>query len=161
MEVDRRLRSHDVIEVLRYLFEVRGTPKYIRSDNGPEFIAQAVRRFLAESNVQTLFIEPGAPWENGHAESFGSRFRDELLNRELFTSVREAKIVCEDHRLDYNHHRPHSSLGGMTPAEFAASCVAGWSDDASLAGPPVGATPLPPAQPATISTPRTLIQPGT
>jgi hypothetical protein len=107
--------------VLRYLFEVRGAPKYLRCDNGPEFIAEAIKRFLAESDVGTLYIEPGAPWQNGFAESFGSRFRDELLNRELFRSVREAKVVCEDHRLDFNHHRPHSSLGYLTPAEFAAS----------------------------------------
>jgi transposase InsO family protein len=161
LEVDRRLRSGDVIELLRDLFEVRGAPAYIRSDNGPEFIAGAVRRFLAASDVQTLFIEPGAPWENGYAESFGSRFRDELLDRELFTSVKEAKVVCEDHRLDYNHHRPHSSLGYQTPAEFAVACVAGRSGDAPLAGPAVGAAPLPPAQPAATHTHGTLIQPGT
>jgi hypothetical protein len=107
--------------VLRYLFEVRGAPKYIRSDNGPEFIAEAIKRFLGECDVGTLYIEPGAPWQNGYAESFGSRFRDELLNRELFRSVREAKVVCEDHRLDFNHHRPHSSLRYLTPGEFAAS----------------------------------------
>ena len=153
LEMERSITARDVIDLLAELFIIRGVPKHIRSDNGPEFIAKAVRQFLAESNVQTLFIEPGSPWENGYAESFGSRFRDELLDRELFTSVQEAKVVCEDHRLDYNHHRPHSSLGYMTPAEFAASCVVGRSDDASLAGPP--------AQPATTTTPRTLIQPGT
>ena len=133
LEVDRRLRSNDVMAVLRYLFEVRGAPKYIRCDNGPEFIAEAIKRFLAESDVGTLYIEPGAPWQNGYAESFGSRFRDELLNRELFRSVREAKVVCEDHRLDFNHHRPHSSLGYLTPAEFAASLKP--STDAEGAGP--------------------------
>ena len=161
LEVDRRLRSGDVIETLRYLFEVRGAPRHIRSDNGSEFIARAVRSFLAASGVGTLYIEPGAPWENGYAESFASRFRDELLDRELFTSVKEAQVVCEDHRLDYNHHRPHSSLEYQTPAEFAAKCVTGWSGGASLAGPPVGAAPLPPAQPAGASSPLALTQPGT
>ena len=161
LEVDRSIRGGDVVDVLRFLFEVRGAPRYIRSDNGPEFIATAVRRFLAASHVGTLYIEPGAPWQNGYAESFGSRFRDELLNRELFASVREAKVVCEDHRLHYNHHRPHSSLAYQTPAAFAAECVGGRSVGASLAGPPVAPPGLPPAQPAVASSPWTLIQPGT
>lgn len=155
LEVERSIRACDVVEVLRHLFELRGAPRFIRSDNGPEFIAQAIRRFLADAEVGTLYIEPGAPWQNGHAESFGSRLRDELLDRELFTSKLEAKVVCEDHRLDYNHHRPHSALGYRTPAEFAAS----------LAGPPLhlGASPLgsAPAQPATHTREPTLIRPGT
>jgi len=125
IEVERSLTSQEVIETLRYLFEVRGAPKFIRSDNGPEFIAQALREWLASSGVGTLYIEPGAPWENGYNESFNSRFRDELLNGELFTSVKEAKVVTEDFRLEYNHRRPHSSLGYRTPAAFAASCRAG------------------------------------
>ena len=125
IEVERSITSTDLIETLRYLFEVRGAPKFIRSDNGPEFIAQALRRWLAESGVGTLYIEPGAPWENGFNESFNSRFRDELLNGELFTSLKEAKVVTEDYRLEYNHRRPHSSLGYQTPAAFAAACRAG------------------------------------
>ncbi len=120
LDVGRCFTSADVIEVLAYLFEVRGTPQFIRSDNGPEFIAHAVRDWLAESGVETLFIEPGSPWENAYVESFNSRLRDELLDRELFTSLEESKVVLEDHRLDYNHRRPHSSLGYLTPAEFAA-----------------------------------------
>jgi len=125
IEVERSITSREVIETLRYLFEVRGTPKHIRSDNGPEFIAQALRNWLEVSGVGTLYIEPGAPWENGYNESFNSRFRDELLNGELFTSLKEAKVVTEDYRLEYNHRRPHSSLGYRPPAAFAASCRAG------------------------------------
>jgi len=121
-------------ETLLYLFEIRGVPQHIRSDNGPEFIAQALRRWLSEAGVRTLYIEPGAPWENGFNESFNSRFRDELLNGELFTSVQEARIVTEDYRLEYNHRRPHSSLGYQTPAEFAAAFRAGyapWPEDST------------------------------
>jgi putative transposase len=120
LEVGRCFTSADVIEVLTYLFEVRGAPQFIRSDNGPEFISHAIRHWLQESGVQTLFIEPGSPRENAYVESFNSRLRDELLDRELFTSLDEARVVLEDHRLDYNHRRPHSSLGYMTPAEYAA-----------------------------------------
>ena len=122
LEVDRSITANDVIETLRYLFELRGVPRYIRSDNGPEFIANAIRAFLADSGVETLYIAPGSPWENGYCESFNSRLRDELLNRELFTSLMEAKVVSEDHRLAYNHRRPHSGLGYQTPAAFATAC---------------------------------------
>ena len=125
IEVERSITSTDLIETLRCLFEVRGAPKSLRSDNGPEFIAQALRDWLAVSGVGTLYIEPGAPWENGYNESFNSRFRDELLNGELFTSLKEAKVVTEDFRWEYNHRRPHSSLGYVTPAAFAAACRAG------------------------------------
>lgn len=125
IEVERSITSTGVIETLRYLFELRGAPQHIRSDNGPEFIARALRDWLGGSGVGTLYIEPGAPWENGYNESFNGRLRDELLNGELFTSLKEAKVVTEDYRLDYNHRRPHSSLGYRTPAEFAASRRAG------------------------------------
>ena len=133
LEVERGLTSREVIDTLRYVFEVRGTPKFIRSDNGPEFIAQALRSWLTESGVETLYIEPGAPWENGYNESFNGRFRDELLNPELFTSLTEAKVVTEDYRLEYNHRRPHSSLAYMTPAAYAAAKRAG--SDEPLSGP--------------------------
>ena len=123
IEVGRSIKSRDVISVLEYLFMVRGVPGYIRSDNGPEFIAEAVKKWLKEQMVGTLYIEPGSPWENGYIESFHSRFRDELLNRELFYSVKEARVLAENWRMDYNHHRPHSSLGYMTPAAFAATCI--------------------------------------
>jgi putative transposase len=123
IEVGRSIKSRDVISVLEYLFMVRGVPGYIRSDNGPEFIAEAVKKWLEEQMVGTLYIEPGSPWENGYIESFHSRFRDELLNRELFYSVKEARVLAENWRMDYNHHRPHSSLVYMTPAAFAATCI--------------------------------------
>ena len=120
LEVGRHFTSGDVLTVLEYLFEVRGAPKHIRSDNGPEFIAKAVRRWLATQGVNTLFIEPGSPWQNAYVESFNSKLRDELLDRELFTTLAEARVILEDFRLDYNHRRPHSSLDYMTPAAFAA-----------------------------------------
>jgi len=124
IEVGSSIRSKDVIAVLEYLFLVRGIPDFIRSDNGPEFIADAIKKWLGEKNVQTLYIEPGSPWENGYIESFNGKFRDEILNREIFHSVKEAKAIVEDWRLEYNNHRPHSGLGYMTPAAFAAECIA-------------------------------------
>ncbi len=99
--------------------EERGEPGYIRSDNGPEFIAEAIKGWLAQAEVETLYIEPGSPWENGYSESFNSKLRDELLNRELFLSLTEAKVVVEEYRQHYNRRRPHSALGYKTPAEFA------------------------------------------
>lgn len=123
IEVGRSITSKDVIAVLEYLFTVRGVPGFIRSDNGPEFIAQAIKKWLADNKVGTLYIEPGSPWENGYIESFHGRLRDELLNRELFYSVKEAKVLVENWRLEYNHHRPHSSLDYKTPAQFAATCI--------------------------------------
>ena len=125
IEVERSITSTELIETLRYLFEIRGAPKFIRSDNGPEFVARTLRQWLESSGVGTLYIEPGAPWENGFNESFNSRFRDELLNGELFTSLQEAKVLTEDFRSEYNHRRPHSSLGYVTPAAFAAARRAG------------------------------------
>ena len=116
------IKAHDVVELLRYLFLVRGCPAYIRSDNGSEFTAERVKDFLAEIGVDTLFIEPGSPWENGYVESFNSRMRDELLNGELFLHIDEMKYIVERWRMDYNHYRPHSSLAYMTPAGFAQLC---------------------------------------
>jgi transposase InsO family protein len=124
LEVDRGIKAEKVIDVLVDLFRIRGLPKHIRSDNGPEFIAQAIRRWLAQAGVETLYVEPGSPWENGYAESFHSRLRDELTNREEFTNLAEAKHLSDAWRLEYNHRRPHSSLGYRTPAEFAAGCAA-------------------------------------
>jgi putative transposase len=124
IEVSRSIRSKDVIEVLEYMFMVRGVPGCIRSDNGPEFISDAIKSWFIESSVETLYIEPGCPWQNGYIESFHSRFRTELLNRELFHSVKEAKVLVEAWRLEYNNHRPHSGLADMTPAEFATGCIA-------------------------------------
>ena len=120
IEVGRSFRGKDVAAVLLHLFRVHGEPAYLRSDNGSEFLAQAVQEELAKAGVGTLFIAPGSPWENGYSESFNSRFRDEFLDRELFTSTREAAVLAEQFRVDYNVERPHMSLGYLTPAEFAA-----------------------------------------
>ena len=119
IEVQRSITAVDVIRVLEQLFEERGEPDFLRSDNGPEFIAKAIQDWLKERKARTLFIAPGAPWENAYSESFNSRFRDELLDRELFTSLLEAQVLVEQHRREYNEYRPHSRLGGKTPAEFA------------------------------------------
>jgi transposase InsO family protein len=132
IEVARSIRSSDVIGVLEYLFMVRGAPEFLRSDNGPEFIAEAIKTRLEKIGVGPLYIEPGSPWENGYMESFNGRFRDEVLDRELFYSVREAKVIAQRWRFEYNHHRPHSSLGYRTPAEFASSCIASASPSAPL-----------------------------
>ncbi len=121
LEVDRSITGEDVVDTLAYLFEVHGEPEFIRSDNGPEFVSEAVRSWLKASGVRTLFIEPGSPWENPYSESFNSRLRDEFLDREIFTSVTEAEILAEQHRVYHNLDRPHSSLGYLTPAEFATS----------------------------------------
>ena len=120
--VARSMTAEGVLDVLAELFVVRGVPGHLRSDNGPEFIAQAVRRWLERTGAKTLYIAPGAPWENGYAESFHSRLRDELLNVEEFASVAEARQMAERWQLEYNHRRPHSSLGYQTPAEFASVC---------------------------------------
>ncbi len=116
MRVARHITSGDVIEVLYELFLLRGVPEHIRSDNGPEFTAKAVRRWLHRVGVKTLFIEPGSPWENGYVESFNSKLRDELLNGEVFTTLTEARILIEQWRREYNQVRPHSSLDYRPPA---------------------------------------------
>ena len=123
IEVGRSFTSQDVIGVLQYLFAVRGTPQHIRSDNGPEFVARAVRRWLQQAEVETLFVAKGSPWENGYVESFNGKLRDELLNQEIFLSLEEAQWVIDRWRLDYNHHRPHSALDYQTPAAYAADCI--------------------------------------
>jgi len=114
--VDRKISSQDVIDELYNLFILRGIPEHIRSDNGPEFTARAVRRWLNRLGVRTLFIEPGSPWENGYIESFNGKLRDELLNREIFTTLDEAKILIEQWRREYNQIRPHSALRYQPPA---------------------------------------------
>jgi transposase InsO family protein len=116
IRVDRKLNSTDVLDALTDLFILRGPPEYIRSDNGPEFIAQKVRDWIAAVGAKTAYIEPGSPWENGYCESFNARFRDELLNGELFYSLREAQILIEQWRIHYNTVRPHSALGYRPPA---------------------------------------------
>ena len=119
IDVARHLRSDDVLHRLTELFVQRGVPEFIRSDNGPEFTAKAVRQWLTRVGAQTLFIEPGSPWENGYNESFNGKLRDELLNGELFETLWEAKVLVERWRQDYNQIRPHSSLGYKPPAPEA------------------------------------------
>jgi len=123
IEIARSFTAKQVVRVLRYLFAVRGVPRHIRSDNGPEFVAKEIQKWLSQADVETLFVAPGSPWENGYVESFNGKLRDELLNRELFLSLEEARWVVDRWRLDYNHRRPHSSLDYQTPAAFAAGCV--------------------------------------
>lgn len=130
--VARRITAMDVVGVMEGLIAQRGAPEHLRSDNGPEFIARALRDWLERTGIQALYITPGSPWENAYCESFNSRFRDEFLNREEFTSELEAKVLSAEWRRDYNEMRPHSALGGQTPAGFGARCRAS-----------VGATPLP------------------
>lgn len=131
--VERSITSEDVITLLADLFRVHGEPEFIRSDNGPEFIAEAVKKWLALSGVGTLYIEPGSPWENAYSESFNSRFEDELVNREIFSSLTEAKVLVEQYRLAYNHERPHSALGYRTPGEFAAEQPSGGQGNVASA----------------------------
>ena len=117
--VARKIKSDDVLHCLTDLFVKHGTPKHIRSDNGPEFTAKAVRNWLERVGVKTLFIEPGSPWENGYIESFNGKLRDGVLNREIFYTLREAQVIIEGWRKEYNTFRPHSSLGYRPPVPEA------------------------------------------
>ena len=132
IDVARGLKSEDVLERLAELFIQRGTPDYIRSDNGAEFTAKAVRAWLGRVGVRTLYIEPGSPWENGYIESFNGKLRDELLNGEIFDTLLEAQVLIERWRIDYNTKRPHSSLGYRPPAP----------ETVQIEPPGSGATPL-------------------
>ena len=114
--VSRRINSNQVIEVLAAAMIEHGIPEYIRSDNGPEFVAIELRKWLAQTGARTLYIEPGSPWENGYCESFNSKLRDEFLNGEIFYSLKEVKVLAERWRVYYNTQRPHSSLGYRPPA---------------------------------------------
>ena len=116
LDVDRRLNHQHVLDRLKDLFIMHGVPDFIRSDNGSEFTAEAVRELLGRLGVKTLYIEPGSPWENGYIESFNGKFRDELLNGEIFDTLLEAKVLTEKWRREYNTIRPHSSLGYRPPA---------------------------------------------
>ncbi len=124
LDANRRIAGEEVIAVLVDLIGVRGVPEFIRCDNGPEFISKPLRTFLERIDVGTSYIEPGSPWENGYIESFHSRLRDECLACEEFTSMAEATTVIDEWRIMYNQRRPHSSLGGLTPAEFSTQCAA-------------------------------------
>lgn len=123
IKVARSIRSEEVLECLSELFLLRGTPDHIRSDNGPEFAARAVREWLVRVDVKTLFIEPGSPWENGYVESFNGKLRDELLNGEIFYTLTEARVLLERWRNEYNTKRPHSSLGYRPPAPEAIAAA--------------------------------------
>ena len=117
--VERKITSDDVLYCLADLFISHGIPEHIRSDNGPEFTARVVRQWLGNVGVKTLFIEPGSPWENGYNESFNGKLRDEVLNREVFYTLKEAKVVIEKWRQEYNTIRPHSGLKYRPPAPEA------------------------------------------
>jgi transposase InsO family protein len=116
IRVARNLKSDDVIHVMTELFVLHGPPEHIRSDNGPEFTSKMIREWLLKVGVKTLFIQPGSPWENGYNESFNGKLRDELLNREIFYTLKEVEILTERWRREYNTIRPHSSLGYRPPA---------------------------------------------
>ena len=138
--VDRSIDSAKVIDILRGLFAGRGAPLYLRSDNGPEFIAHRVKEWLAGNGCKTLYIEPGSPWENPFIESFNGKVRDEFLNMNLFRSVFEAQVLADMWLREYNEFRPHSSLGYRTPREFAACgefsrAASSGSSAAGLIGP--------------------------
>ena len=139
IRVDRKLSSAEVIETLAELMLERGVPAHIRSDNGPEFVAQGVRVWISAVGSKTAYIEPGSPWENGYVESFNARLRDELLNGEIFYSLMEAELVIESWRRHYNTVRPHASLGYKPPApEVLIPALAAW--------PAAPAQPAPPAR---------------
>ncbi|UIJ70528.1 IS3 family transposase [Aurantimonas sp. HBX-1] len=141
IRIDRKLKSTDVIDVLSDLFILRGVPGHVRSDNGPEFVAKAVREWITAVGAKTAFIEPGSPWENGYCESFNSKLRDELLNGELFYSLAEARIVIECWRQHYNTRRPHSALGYRPPAPAAVVWPAAPTQPASPATSTVAVKP--------------------
>lgn len=148
IDVARRMSSEDVLERLAFLFVTRGVPGHIRSDNGAEFTCKAVREWLAKVGVKTLFIEPGSPWENGYVESFNGKLRDELLDREIFYTVLEAKVLIERWRQHYNQVRPHSALGYRPPAPETIAWSPPTAANAAYGGstpkPPPGAPPLDP-----------------
>jgi len=137
IRVARSLKSTEVIEALCDLFVERGVPAHIRSDNGPEFVALALRQWIAAVGAKTAYIEPGSPWENGYCESFNGKLRDELLNGEIFYTLKEAKIMIEAWRRHYNTVRPHSSLGYRPPAPEAICWPPGQSADGQLAQTPL------------------------
>ena len=138
IRVKRRLNSTDVLETLADLMILRGPPAYVRSDNGPEFIATALREWIAAVGAQTAYIEPGSPWENGYCESFNSKLRDELLNGELFFSLAEAQVLIEAWRRHFNAVRPHSSLKYRPPAPEAVvprgGTVVPWASAPAVKG---------------------------
>jgi putative transposase len=137
IRVARKLKAIDVIDVLSDLFILRGVPAHIRSDNGPEFVARAVQEWIAAVGAKTAYIERGSPWENGYIESFNARLRDELLNGEIFYTLREAQIVIESWRRHYNTIRPHASIGYKPPApEVFVPAFTAWAAALRRPAPP-------------------------
>jgi len=120
--VDRSITADQVVELLDQIVAVRGEPQFVRFDNGPEFTSAAIVKWCANKTTNTNFIEPSSPWQNAYIESFNGRFRDEVLNVELFDSLLEARVITKDWRTVYNKIRPHGSPGGLTPARFAQIC---------------------------------------
>ncbi len=158
LEVRRTMKALDVVDLVSAAMARHGLPRHLRSDNGPEFIAKKLRGFLSAAEVGTLYVAPGSPWENGYAESFHGKLRDELLACEVFADLAEAKVLASAWRHEYNHERPHSALGYRTPAEYAAQQQ---NNRTSPGGPTVGASPLPSARQATVNLQPTLIPAGT
>lgn len=142
IRVSRKLKAIDVVDVLSDLFILRGIPGHVRSDNGPEFVAKAVRAWITAVGAKTAYIEKGNPWENGYCESFNSKLRDELLNGEIFYTLKEAQIVIESWRRHYNSIRPHSSLGYKPPAPEVVLWPAAQSQPAPPATPTVAPKPI-------------------
>ena len=137
IRINRKLKAFDVIDVLSDLFILRGIPGHVRSDNGPEFVAKAVQDWIAAVGAKTAYIAPGSPWENGFIESFNARLRDELLDGEIFYTLKEAQIVIESWRRHYNTVRPHASLGYRAPApEVFVPALAAWPAAQSPPDPP-------------------------
>ena len=138
LRADRALKSTDVLEWMGRAIAEHGAPRYLRSDNGSEFIAKAVQAWLKEKTIKTIYIDPGSPWQNGYVESFHGRLRDECLNREQFWTLTEARVVIEDYRNEYNTLRPHSSLGYQSPARFAARKITPSPSPVELRSPYLG-----------------------
>lgn len=147
IRIARRLKAIDVIDMLSDLFILRGVPGHVRSDNGPEFVAKAVQEWIGAVGAKTAYIAPGSPWENGYIESFNARLRDELLNGEIFYSLKEAQIIIESWRQHYNRFRPHASLGYRAPApEVFVPGLAAWPS-ALVGAAPTATLPLAPRPP--------------
>lgn len=140
IHADWSIRAVDVIGVLEAAIARYGAPEHVRSDNGPEFIAYAIQDWLGQAKIKTIYIRPGSPWENGHIESFHDKLRDECLNRELFGSLREARVILESWRAEYNDERPHSSLKYLTPGEFARASNIGLRSPSGLPAANVAST---------------------
>ncbi len=124
---DRAIKATDVLDVLEEAIEEHGAPEYIRSDNGPEFIATAIQQWLREKGIKTIYIDPGCPWQNGYMESFNDKFRRECLNRELIYTLSESRVIFADYRHLHNYERPHRSPGLLTPKAYAKqlTCLSG------------------------------------